>query len=281
MPDNNKNKKTNIENNSAPKVFSLQNIIASVLNDDSNITVTNSDSFESNVKRLSRRFTTLIKIMGGDTDMLKSGKKYSFAEDEVPFMKVIISQLHRGEGIIADIIDKHKTDKVFSAKEVHGFIQEIIGEADKAGADEETLKKMAEFLQTIFLVSPYHYRERCHILIDTLAANMADMISSVQTSYWQRISDLLAEEVNQRIKESISNILDIAVILNTADDSDADKPVYDPNVLSEECIMEYSMRDKNVLEAIKRNADLRTQIEEETGRKAEEIFSHVDCENKS
>ena len=144
--------------------------------------------------------------------------------------------------------------------------------------------KIKAFLRTIpsfnsleILLNNFH----SSILIDTLAANMADMISSVQTSYWQRISDLLTEEVNQRIKESISNILDIAVILNTADDSHADKPVYDPNILSMECIVEYSMRDKNVLEAIKRNADLRMQIEEETGRKAEEIFSHVNCENKS
>lgn len=238
MPDNNRNKKTNIENNSAPKVFSLQNIIASVLNDDSNITVTNSDSFESNVKRLSRRFTTLIEIMGGDTDMLKSGKKYSFAEDEVPFMKVIISQLHRGEGIIADIIDKHKTDKVFSAKEVHDFIQEIIDEADKAGADEDTLKKMAVFLQSIFLVSPLHYREHCHKLIDILAINIDDIVSSQQIIYWQKVCHLLKKEVALRIVESSIHIHDLAeFIIEYRKDSgnyNPNEPIYNSESMSEE-----------------------------------------------
>lgn len=154
------------------KKISLQKIIESVL-DDKNVVydITN----DANVQSLRRAFYKLIEKLGSDKEVLKHGGKYmEFEESEVPFLKVIFSQLYDKKGIIDKFINEKSEHKKFSVRDVHKLIQELLDEAEKAGMDEEELIKLAQFFSDIFLESPLRSIEYCHTLIDALALNLQD-----------------------------------------------------------------------------------------------------------
>ncbi len=188
-----------------------------------------------------------------------------------------------GEGIIADFLNDKESTKNFSSAKVHYLIQQIIDESKKAGYDEETLKDFAYFLSTIFLESPLRSIEFCHLAIDMLAANSADLSYSKKTVYWLGLENKLKKEVSYRLVDLAMNIQEIARVIQFSKESQDDIGIqdYSQEGLSSEDIMEYRSRDEQVLDAIREDKHLRIFIENSLGEKAEQIFNYAASKNKS
>ena len=103
---------------------SLKQIIESVLGDIDTENFTKEEyneyenNLEKNTRKLYRKFETLIIKLGSDkTTVKQEGKHYEFCESEIPFMKVLLTQLQSGQGIIAEFTNDGK--KKFSSNDVH------------------------------------------------------------------------------------------------------------------------------------------------------------------
>ena len=101
-------------------MISLRQIIKEVVKEE--LPFENMDSAE---KRLWRKFEKLIQRCGGDMETLFKGKgKIEFPDEEKEFVKIILVQLAREEGL-SHKIWKDK-DGNLSLKEAHDFIQYFI-----------------------------------------------------------------------------------------------------------------------------------------------------------
>ena len=246
---------------------SLQKIINTVLEEAPNMYL---DDLEKDKRNLYRKFSKLMEKLGADKAAAKNGgRNYEFKETDVPFIKAILSQLHSGQGIVAEFVNRKKRNERFSSQEVRELIQSLLDEADEAGADENMLIEMGAFFTRIFLCSPLRSIENCHLYIDTLAANLEDMIYTHQAKYLGKIEQLLKKEVVFRIAESTIACLDIAnIIVNECDDG----AMFSYDDFQPEISYEYMERDRAVLERIQEDDDLREYIEKKFGKKAEQIL---------
>lgn len=166
--------------------ITLKTIIESVL-EDKNVK-DDSNTYEANIKYLNRAFTRLIEKLGNDKETLKRGERYfEFEESEVPFMKVLLSQLYDNKGIIAEFTNERKRNKKFSSIEVYEFIESLKDIADSEGLDENDIERMVEFFSKIFLLSPLCIVENCHMSIDSLAATLQDLDYYEQAKYLLRV----------------------------------------------------------------------------------------------
>ena len=213
--------------------------------------------------------------MGTNVDALKKdGKTISFSEAEVPFMKILLSQFYDKKGIIYEFTTDKSANKAFSSKEVHNLIQQLLDEADKSGMDEEELKQMAIFLSGLFSESPLRSIEYCHKLIDCLALNLGDLTATQQAKYFKRVEDILSKEIALRIAESVINIKYIAEDIESSKEDNEDEigtqsyEGFDPEIT-----FEYQQRNKQVLDAIQNDDNLRRYIEDTFNKKAEDIFN--------
>lgn len=260
----------------------LKNIIESVLSDidTDSFTAQEIDQYEDdkekNTRKLYRKFERLLERLGTDKEILKAGgRTMSFNESEVPFMKVLLTQLLVNKGIIAEFTNDAGASKKFSSRDIHDLIQSLIDEADKSGMDEDELKQMAGFLYSIFLASPLRSIEKCHSLIDTLASCLQDLTSDQQARYLKEIEKCLERECFLRSIESIIEISNIAEIVEASTDGSDTAPYSD---YPPEIGFEYLQRDRNVLRRIQEDDDLRKYIETVFRKSAEEIFYYVTLE---
>lgn len=264
------------------KKTTLKTIIEYVL-DDKNISYNKTD--DATVKSLSRAFYKFIEKLGSDKEMLKcGGHNYEFVESEVPFMKIIISQLYDNKGIIAEFTNGRKGNKVFSSKDVYDLIESLGKEADKVGVNENEIERMVDFFSKIFLLSPLRSVEYCHELIDAFALTLQDLTYDEQSIYLRQLEYVLKKELGLRYAEFCMKTLGLAHYVeeyrkkNGCSLEAGMYYEYEP-----ELRFYYIQRDRAVLEAIQEDDDLRQFIEKKFGKKAEEIFNYavLDTSNKS
>lgn len=260
------------------KKVSLQEIIESVLGDKG---VEYDIANDSTVRSLQRAFDRLIEKLGSDKEVLKhGGRNIEFEESEIPFMKVLISQLYDGRGLIGEFANDGNRNRLFSSKDVRELIQSLIDEAEKTGMSEYELKEIAKFFDNIFLYSHKRTIEYCHELIDALAMNLVEFPISIQSLYVNKLEHILKKEFALRIAESATNILEIADIINSTKKEAGDNiGIQSYSEFDPEIRFEYINRDKRVLKRIQEDDDLRQYIEKKIGRKAEEIFNYASLEN--
>lgn len=252
---------------------SLQKIIDMVLEEAHNTSV---DDLEKDKRNLYRKFERLIEKLGADKETVKKGgRNYEFRETDVPFMKVLLSQLYSNQGIVAEFVNRKKRNEPFSSKEVWDLINALLDTAEEDGANKEQLMAMAEFFAVIFCYSPLRSIEQCYKYIGMLAVNLRDLTFSEQAIYLNRVEHILKKEVASRLAESVFRCVDIAELLQMGGVSDV-ADYY--NTLPPEVAYEYFERDRAVLERIQEDDDLRKYIENKLGEKAEEIFGHVASE---
>lgn len=200
-----------------------------------------------------------------------------FEESEVPFLKVIFSQLYDKKGIIDKFINEKSEHKKFSVRDVHKLIQELLDEAEKAGMDEEELIKLAQFFSDIFLESPLRSIEYCHTLIDALALNLQDLTYGEQIQYLKKVEHILKKEFALRFAEKTLREANLGWCIDDrrkamGDDISSEKFYeYDPDIR-----YIYMQRDKAILENIREDDDLRQYIEKKLGKRAEEIFDYAE-----
>lgn len=262
------------------KKISLQKIIESVLDDKG---VEYDKTNDANVQSLRRAFYKLLERLGSDKEVLKCGKRnIEFKEAEVPFMKVVFSQLYEKNGIIDEFINEKNEHKKFSSRDVHKLIQDLLDEADKAGMDEEELIELAQFFSRIFLASPLRSIEYCHSLIDKLALTLQDLTYSEQAGYLIKVENILKKEFGLRFAEFTLNTEGLAYLIDErrkycGDNINSDKFYeYDPEIR-----YSYIQRDRAVLERIQEDDELRQYIEKKLGKKAEEIFDYAELDDKT
>lgn len=236
--------------------------------------------YESEEKSLRRHFSKLVEKLGTNVDALKKdGKTISFSEAEVPFLKILLSQFYDKKGIIYEFTTDKSTNQKFSLEEVHSLIQQLIDEAERSGMEEDELKQMAIFLSRLFSESPLRSFEYCHRLIDCLALNLGDLTATQQAKYFKHIEDILNKEILLRIVESAINIKEIANIIQSSKKLNEDEiGIQNYEWYEPEIIYEYKQRDKQVLDAIQNDDNLRRYIEDTFNKKAEDIFNIADKE---
>ena len=65
------------------------------------------ENVESIVKRLLRQFTKFVEMTGGSIDELKNEQsRMLFDEEDVPFLKIILSQFLQCSGFVYDFLKK-------------------------------------------------------------------------------------------------------------------------------------------------------------------------------
>lgn len=205
-----------------------------------------------------------------------------FEEPEIPFMKVLISQLYDGRGLIGEFANDGNRNRSFSSKDVRELIQSLIDEAEKTGMSENELKQMAQFLCSIFLESPLRSIENCHVLIDTLATCLQDLTSAQQSRYLRKVEHILQKECFLRSAESIIAIKELAELVEISKALTNDNiGLQDYYEQDPEIRFEYIQRDQCVLKKIQEDDELRQYIENTFQKKAEDIFNYASLEDKS
>ena len=246
--------------------ITLKTIIESVL-EDKNVK-DDSNTYEANIKNLNRAFTRLIEKLGNDKETLKRGERYfEFEESEVPFMKVLLSQLYDNKGIIAEFTNERKRNKKFNSADVIELIESLKDIADNEDMDENEKNRMVEFFSTLFLMSPLRIVEYCHALIDSLAATLQDLDYKEQAKYLFHVEHVLNKEYALRTAELIFNTGELAHIVEEyRKKNGGDAYIY--SEYEPELRFSYIQRDRCVLEAIQEDDDLREYIEKKFGKKA-------------
>lgn len=150
---------------------------------------------EADTKNLYRQFEKLIKMLGSDKDALKIGGRYEFDESEAPAIFVLMSQLHTGQGIIAEFIEAHKYNAHFSSNDVIEFIHALRDEASKKDtSNPKELAQLAQFFENILLNSPQYLLETCHTLINSLEVGLHDLPYNEQSEFLRKVENILRME---------------------------------------------------------------------------------------
>ena len=83
------------------------------------------ENVESVVKRLLRQFTKFVEMTGGSIDELKNEQgRMLFDEEDVPLLKIILSQFIQRSGFAYDFLQK-KID-LASIDDTHDLIQKML-----------------------------------------------------------------------------------------------------------------------------------------------------------
>lgn len=249
------------------KKYSLQKIIQDTLN----------IKDENNLRRIRRRFDTFLERLKIDKNLLKSRSgEIEFEESALPFMKVLISQLYKSEGVVAEFVSERNKNKTFSADDVIELKESLVNEAKKAEMNEDELKYLDQFFNDFFFISPARSINFCHMLIDALAINLQSLTSSQKAVYLTKFEHILKKEFALSIAESAMIIEGIAEEIEMSKkEAGDDIGIQSYHPFEVEIRNEYMQRDRAVLEAIQGDDDLRQYIEKKFGKKAEEIFNYA------
>lgn len=235
------------------------------------------DTWDNDERRLRRNFYGLLEKLGTNKDLLKAdGDIFSFEEKEYYFIKYIFTQLYDKKGIIYDFARSSNKGKKFKSRDVHKMIQELCDEAEREGMDEKELLNLTMFFANLFLESPLRSIEYSHALIDSLALNLQDLTCEQKAIYLLKFEDILKKEFAIRCVELALNAKGLGELIEerrrlVGDDIYGDEFYeYEP-----ELRYHYIERDKELLEKIQDDDDLRDYIEKKLGKKAEEIFNYA------
>lgn len=226
-------------------------------------------TLEADRRNLYRKIDKLFKRLGLSKDVLKDGERsIIYYEEDIPMMKILISQLHSGKGIISDFVNKRKGNCQFSSNEVREFLYALQAELEKDDTlDKESLGYLINYFTNIFSYSPLRSLEICHATIDALARQLHDLPCDDQSTYLGKVEHILKKEYALRTAEAAQEIVRIA------DREKYRKEYYyetDPAIR-----LYYTQRDERILEAIQEDDDLRQYIEKKFGMKAEMLFNYA------
>ena len=229
-------------------------------------------ALEANRRSLYRKIDKLFERLGFSKDVLKDGERnIIYYEEDIPMMKILISQLHSGKGIISDFVNNRNGHRRFSSNEVLEFLCALETELEKDDTlDKEALGYLITYFRNIFLYSPLRSLETCHAIIDALAQQLHDLPCDDQSTYLGKVEHILKKEYALRTAESAQEIIRIA------DREKYRKEYYyerDPAIRHY-----YAIRDQKILEAIQEDDDLRQYIEKKFGMKAEILFNYATLE---
>lgn len=248
-------------------MISLRQIIKEVVKDE--LSFENMDSAE---KKLRRKFTKLIQQCGGDMEILFRGKgKVEFPNEEKEFVKIILVQLARGEGLSHKILEDK--DGSLTLNEVHEFIQYFIDYLSQKGYSRTDINGVAQSLDMIFQLSAREKLEYCHRMIDCYAENLTPYIYTQQVLGLENLAKKLAVEsvcstVNAAIHcGELAEVLKMGMELGDTNDvgdlyGDEGDPIRD----------EYMERDKQVLLYMKKHPEIRKIVEKQIGEPITSIW---------
>lgn len=256
------------------KKVSLLSIIKSFLGE----VLGDNDSINVSIRALQRQFNALIEKFGCSVDMLKAnGRTFEFNESEIPFLRVIISQLYYKKGVIFEIVNSDK--EYYTSKQIHELIQNIIDEGEKIGLEEADLQNMVEFFDGIFGYSILRVIENCHEIIDYYIVNLKDLTYTQQFYCLLDLENALKKDFAARLVQMAINAKDIAEIIESSkeppDDNIGCQDYQGLFNCEPEISNEYVARDRDLLKKIQEDDALRLYIETRIGKKAEDIFNYA------
>ena len=228
------------------------------------------ENMDSAEKRLRRKFKKLIQRCGGDMETLYGGKgQISFPDEEKEFVKIILVQLAREEGLSHKIWEDK--DDSLTLEEVHDFIQYFI---DYSAADA---MGVARALDMMFQLSAREKLEFCHRMLDCYAENLAPYPYTHQIIGLDKLANkLMAESARSTVEAAIccSDLADFikkAIELETIE-SPEDLYGDDDDLIRDE----YIERDKRVLLYMKKHPEIRKIVEEQIGKPITSIWKDAE-----
>jgi len=237
------------------------------------------ENMESAAKKLRRKFEKLIRVCGGDIEKMKDGKKcISFPDEEKEFIKIILTQLAREEGLSQKLWEER--DDSMTLEEVHDFIQYFIDYLEKKGYSEAVIKDVVKTMDILFQLTVREKLDYCHRLLDCYAENLTPYLYTYQVHFMDRLKkELLSMTVKSTMEASIycSNLADVlktGMELSETEDvsefyGEENDPIRD----------EYVERDKQVVAYLKQHPEIKRAVEEKIGAKISLIWKNIDDEN--
>lgn len=257
------------------RTYSLYELINEVI--DEKVVKNGDDNSDSSAKRLQRNFYSLIKNLGSTKDALKGdAKSIQFQDKERFVIKYILSQIYDKKGLIYDFAMSNNKDEKFKSRKVHKMIEELCDAAVEDGMEERELLQLVEYFSDIFLESPLRSIEYCHALVDSLAFHLQDLTYNQKALYLKNFEAVLKKTYSMRIAELtfnsiyVGNCIEVRRKLVGEDIYNDEFFEYDPELRNY-----FIDRDKELLEMIQEDEDLRCYVEKKLGKKAEEIFSYA------
>lgn len=237
------------------------------------------ENMESAAKKLRRKFEKLIRVCGGDIEKMKDGKKcISFPDEEKEFIKIILTQLAREEGLSQKLWEER--DDSMTLEEVHDFIQYFIDYLEKKGYSEAVIKDVVKTMDILFQLTVREKLDYCHRLLDYYAENLTPYLYTYQVHFMDRLKkELLSMTVKSTMEASIycsdlADVLKTGMELSETEDvsefyGEENDPIRD----------EYVERDKQVVAYLKQHPEIKRAVEEKIGAKISLIWKNIDDEN--
>lgn len=224
-------------------------------------------------RTLRRRFQKLIDVCGGNYTLLqnKNGKVY-FDENETSFVKHILTELVKNEGILSKFIDKKNTNEFVGIEEVRGFIQSYIGKLEEDGYNENEIKAAVEFLSMLFLLPVHVSRENCYQYVMSIWLNLQAYPYTHQVSTMKQTEALLKKQLAVSAVNSIFMIGELSELIQSSKNITEDG-IGIQDYGNDTPTAEYFERDRKALQLIQSNPEIRAYVERLTGQKAEEVFN--------
>ena len=249
-------------------MISLRQIIKEVVKEE--LPFENMDSAEKKAVEKIYEADSAVQWRYGNTVQGKR-KKLSFPMKKKEFVKIILVQLAREEGLSHKIWEDK--DGSLTLNEVHEFIQYFIDYLSQKGYSEADIIGVAQSLDMMFQLSAREKLEYCHRMIDCYAENLTPYIYTQQVLGLENLAKKLAVEsvcstVNAAIHcGELAEVLKMGMELGDTDDvgdlyGDDEDPIRD----------EYMERDKQVLLYMKKHPEIRKIVEKQIGKPITSIW---------
>lgn len=237
------------------------------------------ENIESAMKKLRRKFEKLVRVCGGDIEKMKDGTKcISFPDQEKEFIKIILIQLAKEEGLSQKLWEGH--DDGMTLEEVQDFIEYFASYLQKKGYSYEVIQDVVQTMDILFQVRVRRQLAYCHRLLDCYAENLTPYLYTYQVRFMEKlIKEMLLMTVRSTVEASIycgdlAETLKMGMNLSETDDvaelyGEEDDPIRD----------EYVERDKKVIAYLKQHPEIKEAVEEKIGMKISSIWENVDYEN--
>lgn len=234
------------------------------------------ENIDSAEKKLRRKFEKTIQMCGGNMEKLYDGKKQiSFPDEEKEFVKIVLVQLAREEGLSHKIWENK--DENLSLEEVHDFIQYFADYLGTKGYGEADIQGVVSALDMMFQLSAREKLEQCHRMLDCYAENLTPYIYTQQLLCLNSLFDKLAAE---SVRSTVSSAIycgELAEVLKKcmeAAEVDNVKDMYGEE--GDPIRDEYVERDKQVLLYLKKHPEIRKIVEEQIGEPITEIWKDAE-----
>ena len=234
------------------------------------------ENMDSAEKRLRRKFKKLIQRCGGDMETLYGGKgQISFPDEEKEFVKIVLVQLAREEGLSHKIWEDK--DASLTLEEVHDFIQYFIDYLIQKGYSEADAIGVARALDMMLQLSAREKLEFCHRMLDCYAENLTPYIYTQQILCLDNLAKKLAVESACSTVNAAIHCGRLAEILKMGMGLGGTKKVEDLYGDDGDPIRdEYTERDKQVLLYMKKHPEIRKIVEDQSGEPITSIWKDAE-----